>query len=81
MRKNNQVEILLWEHGNCYNVLLLWQEKKEKKKTKTNKLVNLLSFQNIFAYLKMDQYYYQNEGVTVYSFLLNSHFQVISKLL
>lgn len=56
--------------------------KRKRKKTKqTNKLVNLLSFQNIFAYLKMDQYYYQNEGVTVYSFLLNSHFQVISKLL
>lgn len=53
----------------------------KRKRKKKSKLVNLLSFQNIFAYLKMDQYYYQNEGVTIYNLLLNSHFKVISKLL
>lgn len=73
-------------------MLFLWQEKKKQNgKFETAcfytfclKCIDFSSLRTLskcfFEYLKMNQYYCQNWGVIVYNLLLNSYFQVISKL-
>lgn len=83
--------MFLWECVSCNNVISVAGKKKQNGKFETAcfytlclKYVDFTSLRTLskyfFEYLKMNQYYCQNWGVTVYNLLLNSYFQVISKL-